>query len=307
MAMTEPPRVAVLGEVMLEFSRGSAADPRYRLNYAGDSYNTAVTLARLGVATAYVSLLGPDRYSDDIVAHASAEGLDTDGLLRDDSGLPGMYMIRTDTAGERRFDYWRSDSVARRLLQDPQRVERVYACLARSPWLYLSGITMAVIGLSAPAVFWRLLERLRDAGVRFAFDPNWRPALWADRQLARQMYRRLIAMCAWTFPTYDDESALWGFDSAEAVLDWHAGLGVSEIVLKCPQAEAVADVGGRRIHRRSDYAGPVVDTTGAGDAFNAGYMAARLAGADVGVALEQAHASAARTLACSGAIPDRVC
>lgn len=298
-------RIAALGEVMVELSEAEGQAGCYRLAYAGDSFNTAVMLSRLGVQTHYVSLLGPDPLSEGIAQFAASEGLGTGGLLRADGGRPGLYLIRTDEGGERSFHYWRSDSVARQLLQCPQRTLQVSEYLKRFDYVYLSGITLAVIGMPAEKPFWWMIETLRASGVALLFDPNWRPALWPDRRLAQDAYRRLIAQCEWSFPTYQDERDLWGFGDVAEVFDFHTGLGVREVVLKCPQAEALTQIGRDRVSRRSAYLGKVVDTTGAGDAFNAGYIAARLSGADAGAALEAGHACAAGTLASRGAIPDR--
>ena len=84
-------RVVAIGEVMIEMTRG--ADGRFSTACGGDTFNTAVYLARAGVDVAYATALGDDPYSDGIISMASAEGINTDLMLRVPGRLPGLYMI----------------------------------------------------------------------------------------------------------------------------------------------------------------------------------------------------------------------
>ena len=94
-------------------------DGRFGMACGGDTFNTAVYLARAGIDVAYATALGDDPYSDGIVAMAAAEGIKTDLMLRVPGRLPGLYMIETDTKGERRFRYWRDEAPARELFELP--------------------------------------------------------------------------------------------------------------------------------------------------------------------------------------------
>ena len=89
-------RVVSIGEVMIEMSRGP--DGRFGLACGGDTFNTAVYLARNGVEVAYATALGDDQYSDGIVSLATAEGIGTDLILRVPGRVPGLYLIETNAA-----------------------------------------------------------------------------------------------------------------------------------------------------------------------------------------------------------------
>ena len=80
-------RVVAIGEVMIEMARGG--DGRFGMACGGDTFNTAVYLARAGIDVAYATALGDDPYSDGIVALATAEGINTDLMLRVPGRLPG--------------------------------------------------------------------------------------------------------------------------------------------------------------------------------------------------------------------------
>ena len=113
----EKKRVVAIGEVMVELARGS--DGRFGMACGGDTFNTAVYLARAGIDVSYATALGDDPYSDGIVSMAAAEGIETDLMLRVPGRLPGLYLIETDPKGERRFRYWRGKAPARELFELP--------------------------------------------------------------------------------------------------------------------------------------------------------------------------------------------
>jgi 2-dehydro-3-deoxygluconokinase len=96
-------KVAALGECMVEFRNCGAR--RYDLAFGGDTFNTAVYLRRLGVAVDYITALGDDSFSDEIVSLCHAEGVGTEHIARLPGRQPGLYVIETDNAGERTFSY----------------------------------------------------------------------------------------------------------------------------------------------------------------------------------------------------------
>ena len=104
-------RVACIGECMIELK--PAKGGLYSRGYGGDTLNTAVYLARLGVDVDYVTALGDDALSDEMIAGWTAEGVGTKRVARLPGKLPGIYMIQTDDNGERRFFHWRESAAAR--------------------------------------------------------------------------------------------------------------------------------------------------------------------------------------------------
>src|SRR5438552_1342285 len=108
-------RVVCVGEVMVELTR--AADGRFALGCGGDTFNTAVYLARAGTEVAFAAALGDDPYSDTILALATAEGVATDLLLRVPGRLPSLYLVDTDPSGARQFRYWRGEAPAHDLFE----------------------------------------------------------------------------------------------------------------------------------------------------------------------------------------------
>ena len=284
--MEDTSSVAALGECMIELSE--AGDGRYALGYAGDAYNVAVGLARAGTRVRFVSRVGDDHYSDAMLAAWEAEGVD--GSLTDRlAGMaPGLYLIRTDASGERSFTYWRDASPARRILADDEHAEQLRAGLADADWIFLSGITLSLLTDAAHA---RLLELLDALPAQVAFDTNYRPAGWPDAETARRRMDDVLRRTSIALPTLDDHD--------EDLLARLHALDVPEAAIKLG-ADGARLLSGERIA-----AAPVteiVDTTGAGDAFDAGYLHARLNGASPADAAAAANRVAAAALTHRGAI-----
>lgn len=275
-----PPTVVALGECMLEVRHG--ADGAAALAAGGDSYNTAVYLARAGagaIAVSYATVLGTDPYSDDLLAAMRLEGLDTSLVERVDGRLPGLYLIRVDAHGERTFSYYRDASAARLLFATPG-TQVLADGLGDFDWLYVTGITLAILDEPARDRLLDVVQRARARGTRVAFDTNYRAVLWPDAATARRNIDAFLATVDVALPSLDDEQALWGATSAIDVLTRLRAAGVGEVVLKQGRDGAVVISGDQQQEVAATPVEPVVDTTAAGDAFNGAYLAARMSGAE---------------------------
>ncbi len=290
---TSPGRVICAGEVMVELAALQSDEKLYRQGFAGDTYNTAVYLARAGLSVDYLTRLGEDSWSAAILAQLAREHIGTDLIVRVPDRHPGLYLIRNDSDGERQFSYWRDHSPARQLFDCPPNFE--------PPSLfYFSGITLAVCRGGMENLL-DILVRLRCNGCRIAFDPNYRPALWQGREQAQQHYRAVLPYCHILLPTLEDEAALWGCDSIDECREFYGDFAPDELVIKAPSLTTHVFTRDGHWQRQADKV-QAVDTTGAGDSFNAGYLAARHYGESIDAAIAAAQTLSASVVMQQGAI-----
>lgn len=289
-------RAVFIGEGMLELRR-SGED--WRMGYGGDTLNTAIHMARSGIETAYLTALGTDTFSLQLKAQWAAEGLDTSLILTHPARGPGLYAINTDAAGERSFTYWRDSSAARAMF-DCAGMDLVLGKAERVELLVFSLITLAIL---PPADRTRLLAlacAVRARGGTVAFDGNYRPRLWATIEEARAARDAAIACADIGLPTLDDEYSLSGENTADAVAAHWTRLGCSETIVKLGAQ-------GCRLPDGTLLPPPAVlqpvDTSGAGDAFNGGYLAARFTGSTIRESALQGHTLAGWCVMRQGAIP----
>ena len=289
-------RAVFAGEAMLELSRDGA---RWRMGYGGDTLNTAIHLARAGHDVGYLTALGTDPFSGRLKQDWQAEGIDTSLILAHPQRRPGLYAIVTDEAGERSFVYWREASAAREMFALPE-AEGVLRRAAEADLLAFSLISLAILPPEGRERLLALAGEVRAGGGRVAFDGNYRPALWSGAAEARAARDAAIAASNIGLPTLEDETALSGNGDAASVAAHWIGLGCCETLVKLgPEGCRLPD--GTIVAPERTLA--PVDTSGAGDAFNAGYLGARLAGADVAASARAGHALAGWTIMRPGAIP----
>lgn len=296
-------KVISIGEVMVEFACG--ADGRYGRSIGGDTFNTAVYLARAGIETAYATALGNDAYSEAIVTAAEGEGIATGHILRVAGRMPGLYVIDQDPFGERAFSYWRDSAPARDLFELPGW-EQVAAAIIESPVIYFSGVTLSLYSNTGLGRLLATLEFARERGARIVFDGNFRPHGWqGDIARARTVYAQALKRTTLALPSFEDETRLWSDGSPAATAERLATFGVPEIVVKNGAAGALVVAGGTSHLVAIPEPIQPVDTTAAGDSFNAAYLAARLDGREPISAAEAGHALASRVIRHRGAILPR--
>ena len=298
-------RITVLGECMVELSPESSpgngsADNLYRMGFAGDTFNTAMYMARLGDEVAYCTALGQgDPFSEGVLSAMRREGIDTRLVRQVENRLPGLYAIVLDEHGERKFHYWRERAPIRDLFSAHTADQLIEAARA-SGLVYLSGVTLAVVGDIGRARLKDILAYVHSLGVAVALDFNYRPALWPSPEAARAALDGVVPSCRYISLSSEDSRPLYGREAEDLAAEWAAA--GAEVVAR-DESHAV------KVHRlegRTDTPPPsrvkAVDTTGAGDSFNAAYLSSRLAGLAIPEAVRRAHALAALVVSHRGAI-----
>ncbi|MGB3627256.1 MAG: sugar kinase [Henriciella sp.] len=297
--------VVAIGEVMLELS-GPEPDNK-RLAWAGDTANTLVYLSRLGAQTSYLTALGRDPYSEMIEKGLDGEGIDTGFVLRHPSRLPGLYTITTAASGERSFHYWRGQSAARAFFELEESAGALLHA-ASAGVLYLTGVTLSIFTSAERAQLIDRARRVRANGGHVAFDPNYRETGWESANIARQAVEAIAPHVSLALPTRDDEDKLFGtLAEAEHIQRW-LDAGADEVALKCgADGAVVASRESEPATIPAESPAAVVDTTGAGDSFNAAYLAARLGGASPSDAAAAGNRLAALVIGYRGSIIPAEC
>jgi 2-dehydro-3-deoxygluconokinase len=292
--------VICIGECMVELARGN--DGRFGLGYGGDSFNTSVYLARAGIDVSYATALGDDPYSAGILNLARREGVGTNLIKTATGRMPGLYLIETSANGERTFHYWRDRSPARELFDGPG-AEAVVAGLQQAGLIFFSAVTLSLYSEAGLARFAEALQRARAAGATIVMDGNYRPRGWQnDPARARDIIRRFWALTDLALPTFDDEALLWGDADATATIARLHALGAREIAVKLGHEGALVATDGAPIAVPVPARITPVDTTGAGDSFNAAYLAARMRGRSPAVASHDGNRLAGIVIQHRGAV-----
>jgi 2-dehydro-3-deoxygluconokinase len=310
--MTE---VVTLGECLVAFvatSPGPLAEATaFERFVAGAEANVAVGLARLGHSVAFIGRVGADGFGEAIARRLRGEGVDIADLAVDPDAPTGLMFRERRVLGPAQVVYARRGSAGSRLT--PAEVERAMA-RHRDParWLHLTGISPA-LSTDAQAATERAIESATAAGLTISLDLNLRRRLWSDDAAAPVL--RALAVNVDVLLGSPDELAVLTHRTAD-----HDPVELARAALELGPAVAVVKLGAAgalavdRVAPDDAVVRPalplplVVDPVGAGDAFCAGFIAARLDGADLATALDMGNACGAAAASAIGdqtGLPDR--
>jgi 2-dehydro-3-deoxygluconokinase len=273
MEAAELGRVITAGETMALVVPPSPGRLRHAtslsLSIGGAESNVAIGLARLGIPASWISVLGDDELGELVLHRLRAEGVDTSGVRRIADRATGLY-LREEVAGRLRVYYYRSGSAAATL--SPNAFDP--SMLQGAAFLHLTGITGALSQECAEFLPWAATTA-RDAGVRVSYDVNYRSRLW-EPSAAQAATEALLPLIDVLFVGHDEANALWGWET-DTALEQLSKIGPSEVILKLGADGCAAMINGEQLTSLG-FPARQLDPIGAGDAFDAGYLAATLWG-----------------------------
>lgn len=290
-----------VGECMVEMA--PTGEGTFQMGFAGDTLNTAWYARKCLPAswtTGYFTAVGKDQVSGQMLDFLRQSGIDVSQVLELDDRTVGLYMIQLKD-GERSFAYWRSQSAARRLASEQAQLSEA---LTGADLIYFSGITLAILPEADRNTFFDTLRSARRAGAKTAFDPNLRPRLWESADIMRACVTEAAGLCDLVMPSFEDELAHFGDQSANMSADRYLAAGAGMVVVKNGPEEVIC---ARPQERQAFQPSPVqnvVDTTAAGDSFNAAFLGEYLTSGDIAASVAAGARLAGTVIQHRGALVD---
>ncbi len=289
-----------IGECMVELS--PAGHNNFAMNFAGDSFNTAWYARRLlpeSWEISYLTAVGDDQLSDDLIEFIQDAGIETNHIARIDGRTVGLYMIQLNK-GERSFTYWRENSAAKKLAADPKTLNDA---MSSAGVVFFSGISIAILSKADRQNLYDAIALARKNGSLIVFDPNLRPRLWLNTKSMCEEITKAAGYADILLPSFDDEAQYFGDENPRATLDRYTNLGAELVVVKNGAGKILA---GGKAQEAVEYIPDVIDqpidTTAAGDAFNAGFLAAHLSGDNLETTLAKGSELSAKVICQRGAL-----
>lgn len=263
--------VTALGEVLIDFTdRGTDAESGMRLfeqNPGGAPANVAAAVCCLGGKSAFIGRVGADMHGEFLIQTLSSLGVDVSGVSIDPKHFTTLAFVSLSPSGERSFSFARKPGADTQL----RCADIPDALLSQSRILHFGSLSMTDEPACSATRY--AIERARNFHAIIAYDPNDRPLLWPSRAYARDTMRSVL-------PSVDviklslEETALLT-DTADPVLAAARLVqsGIQIIVITMGAAGAIVRIASDTDCRRVPaFPSPVVDTTGAGDAFWGGFL-----------------------------------
>lgn len=289
-----------IGEAMAELAP-SGSEKEFRIGFAGDTFNTAWYMKQLlGSPVSFFSAVGDDSLSTEFVDFLKGAGLDGTDIARKSGKSLGLYMISLNN-GERSFSYWRDTSAAKLLAEDKATLAKA---MDEVELVYFSGITLAILSPEHRRNLFSALKSARAKGRIIAFDPNLRPRLWPNTEMMTSTIMEAAEVSDIALPSYEDESVFFGDSDPDATVARYKAAGVMTVIVKNGH-EAIR-------FREGDASGTVevssvksvVDSTAAGDSFNAGVFAGMAKGLPTADQIALGSKVAAQVIGAKGALVD---
>ena len=290
------PEVVTAGETMV---LGVPAVPgRLRhaaglgLRIGGAESNVAIALSRLGLSAGWAGYLSADEPGQIVLDRIRGEGVDTSRVRRLEEAPTGLY-LREKVGAEVRVYYYRRGSAASKMA--PDAFDPDY--LAGAAFLHLTGVTPALSADCRAFVLWAA-RQARASGARVSFDVNYRSKLWSAAE-AKGFTEEVLPLVDLLFVGDEEARALWGRDDERFVRELAEGRGPQEVVLKRGERGSLVLLEGEILEQPA-FPTVEVDPIGAGDAFDAGYLAGYLWGLAPEERLRTANAMGALSVATLG-------
>ncbi|WP_373532070.1 sugar kinase [Vampirovibrio sp.] len=253
---------------MLELScEGDLQTTRaFTRGFGGDTLNTAVAATRLGSKVTYITRMGNDPFAMALQEMILKEGIQI-SPKRPTRGTTGLYFAAVDSEGQRDFVYYRQKSAATLLSPEDISVDLIKS----SKVVYSSGITMAISDSARQATV-KAFTIAREHGIMTAFDPNYREGLWQSEEKLVDALNEILPLVDVFLPSFpDDTASMINFNKPQQVVDYFLFKGVKLVVVKVGAQGCYLGYK-REVQHIPAMSIKAVDTTGAGDAFNGGFL-----------------------------------
>jgi 2-dehydro-3-deoxygluconokinase len=273
--------------------------PGLELKIGGAESNVAIALSRLGVLAGWIGFLGEDEPGQLVLDRVRGEGVDTSQVRRLRDHPTGLY-LREKVGQEVRVYYYRRGAAASTMA--PGAFDPDY--LRDSEFLHLTGITPSLSADCRDFTLWAA-RKARENEAQVSFDVNYRSKLWSPEE-ARSFVEEMLPLTDLLLVGDDEAQALWGREDEELVREL-AAAGPREVILK-RGGEGCAGLVDDRLIAQPVFSVEEVDPIGAGDAFDAGYLAGHLWGLRPEERLRVANAMGALSVATLGdyeGLPDK--
>jgi len=292
-------KLCAIGECMIEIANLSSNN--FIQSFAGDTLNFLSYLNKKNINVDYLTSVGKGEINRDFFSLLKLKKISRKLIHVHNYKEIGLYLIKNNKKGEKNFYYWRDDSAAKNYLNEID-YKKLEVVLKKYDYLYFSGITLSIISQNKQKDFCNLIKKLKEYDVKIIFDLNIRLKKWLNKKYLNKSMNRFLPYIDILFSTGEDMKNWKSNDNLDffkkfiksnkikhAIFRKNASLNysiLSDQIFKMTN----------KIHRR------IIDSTGAGDGYNAAYISEFLNSGDVYSSLKESHMLGSKIVMKKGAI-----
>lgn len=271
--------VITIGESLVLFSPVNTGSLKYveyfRKQLGGAESNFAIGISRLGCKAGWISRVGDDSFGDYILSIIRGEGVDISKVKIDKTSSTAVYFKEFNELNGTKVYYYRNGSAASKI--EPDDLDEDY--IASAKYLHITGITIA-LSESARTTVLKAIEIAHKNNIKVSFDPNIRKKL-CEKNLLRKYILEVINKSDIVLPGYEEAKFLLGDYKPDQLCRKILELGPKIVAMKLGKEGCLVADKNKLIHINATKVKKVIDTVGAGDGFDAGFIYGLLKGWDI--------------------------
>jgi len=292
--------VCSIGEAMIEIS--NVKNNLYNQSFAGDTLNFCNYLDKKKLNAFFLSAIGKSEINQSLLDFVKSKNISTKYIKQINQFEIGLYLIKNKDNGEKQFFYWRDESAAKQYFNNIDFIN-LYKELKNFDYIYFSGITLSIINVSKLNNFIKLLKLLKSKKIKIVFDFNIRPTRWNKKNL-NNFFDSVLKFVDICFLSGEDMS-YWknknGIKSYEQIVRKYK---IKHSIFRKNAKFTYVFLNKNKYVFKNKLLKKVVDTSGAGDGFNAAYLSNFIVNNDPILALKAGSTLGSKIVMKKGAIVD---
>ena len=292
--------VCSIGEAMIEIS--NIKNSMYKQSFAGDTLNFCNYLDKKKLNAFFLSAIGKSEINKSLLNFVRSKKISTKYIKQINQFELGLYLIKNKDNGEKQFFYWRDESAAKQYFNNIDFLN-LYKELKNFDYIYFSGITLSIIHISKLNNFIKLLKLLKSKKIKIVFDFNIRPSRWNKKNLNKffDSVLKFVDMC---FLSGEDMNYWKNKNNIKSYEQIVSKYKIKHSIFRKNAKFTYVFLNKTRYVFRNKLLKKVVDTSGAGDGFNAAYLSNFIVNNDPVLALKAGSSLGSKIVMKKGAIVD---
>lgn len=257
--------VIALGELLIDFTENGISEngnPLLEANPGGAPCNVLAMLQNLGKKTAFIGKVGKDAFGKYLAETVQEIGIDITGLVQDEEIPTTLAFVHTAADGDRSFSFYRNPGADMMLAKD----EIDYSKIDEAKIFHFGTLSMTHEGVREATK--QAVARAKEKGLLISFDPNYRPLLWKDAEVAKEMMRYGFEQCDILKISDDEITFVTGKDTIEEAIVAFCELYQPKLMsVTCGKNGSIVIYEGLKVPCEAHIRPDTIETTGAGDTF----------------------------------------
>ena len=292
--------VCSIGEAMIEIS--NIKNSFYNQSFAGDTLNFCNYLDKKKLNAFFLSAIGKSEINQSLLDFVKSKNISTKYIKQINQFEVGLYLIKNKDNGEKQFFYWRDESAAKQYFNNIDFLN-LYKELKNFDYIYFSGITLSIIHISKLNNFIKLLNLLKSKKIKIVFDFNIRPSRWNKKNLNifLDSVLKFVDIC---FLSGEDMNYWKNKNNIKSYEQIVRKYKLKHSIFRKNAKFTYVFLNKTRYVFKNKLLKTVVDTSGAGDGFNAAYLSNFIVNNDPVLALKAGSSLGSKIVMKKGAIVD---